>query len=255
MIRCFIKLRRFGAMAAVMVGAASEPVAAQAIPSPAVPVRYTIRFPDAVVLAGVGVLGSIPAVLGTQLPYGHCSPCDSTRLWGVDRIAIGLPRNGPGMMSDVSLLLTGVGAAALVGLSRHGEPQAGKAAFEDIAVLAEATEMAGFAAQWAKVLFHRSRPPQYTSSAAQYQGADEGRSFPSGHATFSFAAAAAAASILQRRHQLGSHKAEVVLLFAGATATSVLRVVAHRHFPTDVVAGAVLGSAIGWVVPQLHGAR
>ncbi|MBI4542902.1 MAG: phosphatase PAP2 family protein, partial [Gemmatimonadetes bacterium] len=35
-------------------------------------------------------------------------------------------------------------------------------------------------------------------------------------------------------------------------ATSALRVVAGRHFPTDVVAGAVLGTLVGWTLPQVH---
>ena len=67
-----------------------------------------------------------------------------------------------------------------------------------------------------------------------------------------FAAAAAAASILHRRGELHRHKVETVLLFAAAATTAALRVAAHRHFPTDVVAGAALGTAVGWVVPLLH---
>ena len=37
-----------------------------------------------------------------------------------------------------------------------------------------------------------------------------------------------------------------------ATAVSALRVASGKHWPTDVVAGAAVGSAIGWVVPFLH---
>jgi len=29
-------------------------------------------------------------------------------------------------------------------------------------------------------------------------------------------------------------------------------VFAGKHFPTDVLAGAVLGSGIGWLVPTIH---
>jgi membrane-associated phospholipid phosphatase len=255
MIRWIIKLRRLLTPVLLLVPITGESVAAQAIVTPPPAVRYSIRFQDAVMLAGTGVLGAIPSIAGTKLPYAHCAPCDSARLWGIDRGTVGLPRPGIGHISDGTLLLTGAGAAVVLAVSRHGEPEATRAAMEDLTVLAEATEVAGTVTQWAKVLFHRARPPLYTSSAAQFQGADEGRSFPSGHASFSFAAAAAAASILERRHELGSHKAEVALLFAAATTTSVLRVAAHRHFPTDVVAGAVLGSAIGWVVPRLHSVR
>jgi membrane-associated phospholipid phosphatase len=37
-----------------------------------------------------------------------------------------------------------------------------------------------------------------------------------------------------------------------AAVTGWLRVRAGRHYPTDVLAGAALGSLIGWLVPRLH---
>ena len=74
----------------------------------------------------------------------------------------------------------------------------------------------------------------------------------SGHTSTTFAAAAAYASILQRRGEAGKHTAEIVALFGAAALTGVLRVSAHKHFPTDVIAGAALGTAIGWAVPRLH---
>jgi membrane-associated phospholipid phosphatase len=37
-----------------------------------------------------------------------------------------------------------------------------------------------------------------------------------------------------------------------AAATAVLRVQAGKHFWSDVLTGAVVGSAIGWLVPYLH---
>jgi len=82
-----------------------------------------------------------------------------------------------------------------------------------------------------------------------------GLSFPSGHSSTAFAAAAAYLSVMQRRGIAGRQAQETALLFATATTTAVLRVVAKKHFPTDVVAGAVLGTAIGWMVPQMHRIR
>jgi membrane-associated phospholipid phosphatase len=37
-----------------------------------------------------------------------------------------------------------------------------------------------------------------------------------------------------------------------AAATGVLRWVAGRHFPTDILAGAAVGATAGWLVPRLH---
>jgi membrane-associated phospholipid phosphatase len=42
---------------------------------------------------------------------------------------------------------------------------------------------------------------------------------------------------------------------AVAAGVGVLRVVAGKHYPTDVLAGAAAGALIGWAVPALHRAR
>ena len=255
MPKTFIKLARVLAVAGTGLSVAVQGVAAQAIPTAPARVTFRIGVGDAAVFGAAAVLGAIPALAGTSLPYGRCAPCDSTRLWGIDRIAIGLPRSGIDRTSTLTMGATVAGAGALIALTRRGEPEWKHSALEDLAVLAEAMQIDAGLTQWAKVAFHRARPILYTSQAGTSQTVDNGRSFPSGHASFSFAAAAAAASILDRRHELRSHAGEVVALFAGATATSILRVSAHRHFPTDVAAGAVLGTAIGWIVPRLHPVR
>ena len=233
----------------------SQPLVGQVLGGPPAPVRYSIGTTDALVFAGSGVIGVIPVLSGKSLPYGRCNPCDSGRLWGIDRSTIGLPRENISTLSTGTMGLTVAGAAALVALTRHGEPEANRAALEDIAVLAQSLEIDAAATEWLKVAFHRARPVLYTSAAVQNQTVDAGRSFPSGHSSFAFAAAASALSILDRRHVLGTHKGEAALLVAGAALTASLRVVAHKHFPTDVLAGAALGSAIGWVYPQMHATR
>jgi undecaprenyl-diphosphatase len=63
-------------------------------------------------------------------------------------------------------------------------------------------------------------------------------SFPSGHATVSFACAVVLASVLPRL-------AVPCYLLAAAIAWS--RVVTGVHYPLDVLVGAVLGLAIGWL--------
>jgi membrane-associated phospholipid phosphatase len=37
-----------------------------------------------------------------------------------------------------------------------------------------------------------------------------------------------------------------------ATGTAILRIAADRHWATDVIAGAVLGGALGYAIPALH---
>jgi membrane-associated phospholipid phosphatase len=66
------------------------------------------------------------------------------------------------------------------------------------------------------------------------------RSFPSGHSSASFAAAA---TLQQRYGWKVGIPATLVAGFVG-----VARVEAHKHFWHDVVAGAAIGEAAGWLL-------
>jgi membrane-associated phospholipid phosphatase len=112
--------------------------------------------------------------------------------------------------------------------------------------------------QLAKYLVQRPRPYLYNPSpeAVRYAAAsgDDGwASFYSSHAAMSFGAAVAGAYLLSTSN--ASPTARGVAWgtgFALAAATSNLRVRAGRHFYSDVILGAVIGSAIGYAVPALH---
>jgi len=80
---------------------------------------------------------------------------------------------------------------------------------------------------------------------------DNQRSFPSSHTTVAFAAATAYVVVSGREH-LRHRTRTALLLYGGALATGVLRVEAGQHFPTDVVAGAALGSGLGWLAARVH---
>ncbi|MFI5279319.1 MAG: phosphatase PAP2 family protein [Gemmatimonadales bacterium] len=225
-------------------------VAQQPVPL-ARPVRYRITLlGDGGITLGAAGLSALPSLL-TGLPLATCSgACDPANLWGIDRGAVGPGQSdGP---SNLALYATVGGSALLVAWTRRGEPEATQAVLEDAAVMAQAAAIDGALTQWLKVIVHRARPERYTAQGGTFTSIEDSRSFPSGHASFAFAAASAAASILHRRGVLHRHKFETALLYAAATTTAVLRVSSHRHFPTDVIAGAVLGSTVGWLVPHLH---
>lgn len=220
----------------------------------AAPFRFEVRFfPDAAVLGGGAAIAVLPRVLEARLPHATCAPCDPAALRSVDRAVLGPLRLGPSTASYGTLLATGAATAILLSRSRRGE--GGVVAQEDMVVLAEALDVTAALTEWAKVLFRRPRPVRYGPEATQYLAPDNGLSFPSSHTSVAFAAAAAYASILDRRGLVGRHRSEVALLFTGAAVTGTLRVVARKHFPTDVLAGALLGTAIGWVVPAVHATR
>jgi undecaprenyl-diphosphatase len=74
-------------------------------------------------------------------------------------------------------------------------------------------------------------------------GAPSSLSLPSAHATASFAAATAMSRIAPRR---------APALYAVATAMGLTRPYLGMHYPSDVVAGAALGLALGRLVPGLE---
>ena len=101
-----------------------------------------------------------------------------------------------------------------------------------------------------KAAFDRSRPPEAMNVDALV-GVPESASFPSGHAMTAFAAAAAVALLAPRLRW-------PLLGLAGIVALS--RVYLGVHFWFDVIAGAIIGVAIGlalaWPLrPRCRGAR
>lgn len=111
-----------------------------------------------------------------------------------------------------------------------------------------------------KIAVRRPRPIAY-ADAEQHKGdpsysnanLDSSLSFFSGHASMT-GAIGATATYLAFARSPGKLRPWLTLLIAGGvtTFTSIERVQAGKHFPTDVIAGAFAGAGIGVVVPHLH---
>ena len=89
-----------------------------------------------------------------------------------------------------------------------------------------------------KLIVKRPRPS--LEGLPPLGGAPSSLSFPSAHATASFAAATAMSRFAPELKPA---------LFGAATAMAVTRPYLGMHYPSDVVAGALLGSALGRFVP------
>lgn len=109
--------------------------------------------------------------------------------------------------------------------------------------------------QWGKLLVPKARPYMYFSDYPQKK-VDDGDwncSFPSGHTTLSFTAAAFTSYVFCQYFPESKWRYGVVgISFGVATTTAILRMVSGNHFFTDVMTGAVIGTACGLVVPFLH---
>ena len=81
------------------------------------------------------------------------------------------------------------------------------------------------------------------------------RSFFSGHAAYSFAAASVMCSHHMNLNLFADKTADVLSCIVGyfaAGTTATLRVVGDMHYASDVITGSLVGTAIGLGIPWLH---
>jgi membrane-associated phospholipid phosphatase len=105
-----------------------------------------------------------------------------------------------------------------------------------------------------KFFFPKARPYVYREASLSGELLDEANeSFPSGHTALAFCAATSFAVLAT---ELSPNAPSTPWLVAGgyaaAAAAGALRVAAGEHFVSDVAVGALLGSAIGYLVTSAH---
>lgn len=83
----------------------------------------------------------------------------------------------------------------------------------------------------------RRRPPEVIANFTSIVQASDQFSFPSGHTMAAFLLAGLSVLVIG---------AEAAILYLWAIAVGISRVVLGVHFPTDILAGATLGSAIAY---------
>jgi membrane-associated phospholipid phosphatase len=91
------------------------------------------------------------------------------------------------------------------------------------------------------------------SSTKRFVNTDSYLSFYSGHSSTVFAAAVAGSLLVAERDQHNATSQAlwaVEGLFAGTTAA--LRYFAGKHYPSDIMVGAVVGTAVGVLIPYAH---
>jgi membrane-associated phospholipid phosphatase len=127
----------------------------------------------------------------------------------------------------------------------------------DALLITEATVLAADLNQVAKFLFARERPfvhylPRAPDAvrALTDSPSDDNLSFFSGHTTLAFAVATSAGTI----NSLRNYRLAPVVWGAGmsmAVTVAYLRIAADKHYFSDVVTGAIVGSIVGVGVPLI----
>jgi membrane-associated phospholipid phosphatase len=117
--------------------------------------------------------------------------------------------------------------------------------FQVIAVNATFTNLAKYTVQRPIPLaYSNPHDPSITGSKLNYD------SFYSLHTSTTFAALTATAMTVNRRYQTGAWPFVAAAVIGGSVAYE--RVAGGRHFPTDVMMGALAGATVGILIPYLH---
>lgn len=178
---------------------------------------------------------------------------------GVDdwfRTALRRPDTQP---ANVASYVLAFGAAPLsaAGLTVLASIDAGRGrgALVDVLAIAEGGFSAMLVTEVAEALVLRTRPYVHAIENEEERArivAETGafHSFPAGHVVEAFGVAAAAGTVASMR----GYRLAPLVWGAGMSigvATAYTRMAADRHYFTDVLAGAAIGTAIGIAVPLL----
>ena len=101
----------------------------------------------------------------------------------------------------------------------------------------------------------RTRPYMYYDGAPEdgLKDGDWKKSFPSGHTSITFASAAFTSYVFWQYYPESGWRWGVTgISFGLATTVAALRMAGGCHYFTDVLTGAVIGSAYGFLIPWIH---
>jgi membrane-associated phospholipid phosphatase len=255
-------MRALGAALLLLLAAGSVPCAADEVgaaapaetPSPpsdpAHPPPLTVDLTaHTIATGGMLLVSGFSQLEASMLAPPSCRSCEPTRF---DRWARHELRwtdvKAAGLASDVLVVAIPAGAALTLGLAARAEGASGREVEENLLVVTEAASAAVLLTQTAKFATARVRPDAWAGNG--YVTADGRMSFWGGHSAFAFSVAAGATQVARLRGRPG-WKWLALASFAGAAATGWLRVAADRHWTTDVLAGAAVGTATGLAVPLL----
>ena len=205
---------------------------------------------DVPLLLAPALVALAPELVKHEFDRPACAgACDPRAIPAFDRWALGLRSPAAAVVSDVLLVGLPLGALGLDLADAHG-----RAFWPDAMVILQAISVSALVVELTKLAVRRPRPWVYQRSAEDMPTeAEASLSFFSGHTAIAFSSAVATAEVFRRRHP-GETAVPIVWASAVALATTVAiaRVLAGKHFPSDVFVGALVGTGLGLLMPALH---
>src|SRR6266513_357505 len=199
----------------------------------------------------------IPVALGASLAlvlsYAYADrlitprcPCDPREVNAFDRPAVGNKSPIAKTLSDAT-----VGAVVIVPLALDAlDIGPSRAWLNDAVVFAQTLVVNGTLVTAAKFIVQRPLPRTYAGDPNLIDRPEGYRSFYSGHTSLVFAGLSATAMTIRLRY--GEKTWPWIVTGVVGTSVAIERVADGRHFPSDVLVGALMGTATGIGVPWLH---
>lgn len=229
------------------------------VPNPTNPNRpaFQLYAESDLPLLGVGIVFAAARLFRTQGPtcgdgrtQSATVSCDPNDLNALDRTTAGYWSPTWSVASDIGLYSISGSALALLIADEGFLP-----ALNDSVVVAESALSATALASLASLGANRPRPFVYGTKApfADRQSPDASLSFVSSHTSVSFAIATSTYLATKRLEPRSTLSLFVIGVGgAGASFVAAARVFAGKHFITDTIAGAIIGTSAGILVPSLH---
>jgi membrane-associated phospholipid phosphatase len=217
---------------------------------------YDLRV-DLPITLGAGAVWLGWGLLDPRLGPSSCRWCASNALDDAVRSSLrwddgAAAHTASNWLAYAIMPATEIGLLTLAAAQHPGNVSAEAAV--NVLVAGEAVATAGVLVQIVKYAALRERPFVHALPADEKPHTDRpwdnNLSFYSGHTSFAFALATASGSVATLRGYRLAPVIWVVGLAAAAT-TGYLRIASDRHYFTDVLAGAVVGGAVGVAVPYL----
>jgi membrane-associated phospholipid phosphatase len=193
----------------------------------------------------------------------HCSihpeHCTSDQLPRLDRPAVGLEVHGADQLSFETQGMSAIVAVAVPALwqltqviMRQTTPLGALAATGmDWLVFAQSTAWNGLLTETSHLVTQRGRPFVYADPARANDFSNY-TSFYSGHTSFSAVATVCTVlTLIARGAPLFWVWGMALSSYALVSLTGLFRVLAGRHFPSDVLAGALMGALVAFGVARL----
>jgi undecaprenyl-diphosphatase len=181
-------------------------------------------------------------------------PVDPENLLAIDRPRALSDNYQDNAFSDIGLAL--MGAYALTDVVLVGALERGDDWHDYLVVYGQGAAVTLALTNLAKLAVRRPRPIAYREvrEGIRPEETNTALSFFSGHASLAGCLAATAAHLVWLREDSSLLEKWLVTVLGGALTVAIgaFRVLEGDHFPTDVIAGALVGIGVGVVVPQLH---